>query len=341
MQYALSLAEKGWGNTEINPLVGAVVVKNNRIIGQGFHRKLGEAHAEVCALTEAGDRAQGAHLYVNLEPCCCAGRTPPCVEAIQKAKIKRVVIGMIDPNPAVNGSGIQFLKKQNIEVTLNVLAEQAQQLNRWYEKYITKKIPYVIVKIATSKDKKISGFLGKYITSEPSRRFVHSLRGQVSAVLVGINTVLADNPYLTDRLVGRRNPTRIVVDPHLKISLESHFLKPDSRRIIITHRNSDSKKIRNLEAGGAEFIFLEGRYYLLSVLMRKLGALNIASLLVEGGGSIFSQFLSENLYDELYIFIAPQVVDKGEKLDIDETLLKDVTPEKIGEDLLYHVYRHH
>ncbi|UCG92153.1 MAG: bifunctional diaminohydroxyphosphoribosylaminopyrimidine deaminase/5-amino-6-(5-phosphoribosylamino)uracil reductase RibD, partial [candidate division WOR-3 bacterium] len=341
MQYALSLAEKGWGNTEINPLVGAVVAKNNRIIGQGFHRKLGEAHAEVCALTEAGDQAHGATLYVNLEPCCCAGRTPPCVEAILRAQIKRVVIGIIDPNPEVNGNGIQFLKKHNIDVTSDVLADQAQQLNKWYEKYITKKIPYIIVKIALSKDKKISGFQGKYITSEQSQRFVHSLRSRVSAVLIGINTLLEDNPYLTDRLVGRHNPTRIVIDPHLKISLESHFLRRDSRRVIITHRNSDSKKISELESLGAEFIFLEGRYYLLSVLMRKLGTLNIASILVEGGGKIFSQFLGENLYDELYLVIAQKKVNKGKKFDIDDTLLKDVTPDKIGEDLLYHVYRHH
>jgi len=340
MQYALSLAKEGWGKTGVNPLVGAVVVKDNKIVGQGFHRKIGEAHAEVCALINAGNKAADATLYVNLEPCCCVGRTPPCVEAICKAMLKRVVVGMIDPNPAVNGKGIEFLKQHNIDITINVLAEQVHQLNKWYEKYITKKIPYIIVKIAASGDRKISGFQEKYITSESARRFVHSLRSQVSGVLVGINTVLEDNPYLTDRLVGRNNPTRIVIDPHLRIPLESNFLKPGSRRIIITQRNSDSKKIEQLNALGVEFLFLEGTYYLLSVLMRRLGTLNIASVLVEGGGKIFTQFLSEKLYDELYLFIAPKIIGNGNEIDVDKNLLNTIKPEKIGEDLLYHVYRH-
>lgn len=342
MQKAISLAKKGWGRTGINPLVGALVVKNNRIVGQGFHRKIGEAHAEICALIDAGNRTKDATLYVNLEPCCCSGRTPPCVEAIYNAEIKRVVIGMIDPNPAVSGNGIKYLKQNNIDITLNILFQEAEQLNLWYKKYITTKFPYVILKIATSKNGKISGFKQKYITSESSRRFVHSLRSQVSAVLVGINTVLSDNPYLTNRFAGRNNPARVVIDPHLKVPLKSNLLKSGSRRIIITNRNNDANKIEKLIGLGIEFLFFEGEHYAVSRILQKLSSLNIGSILVEGGGKIFSQFFNENLYDEMYLFMAPRIVGQG--LAISENILneihsKNLKPLQIGEDLLYHVYR--
>ncbi len=340
MQYTLSLAKKGWGKTGINPLVGAIVVKNFQIIGQGFHRKIGEAHAEVNALIDAGYCAKDATLYVNLEPCCCTGRTPPCVKAICDAQIKKVVIGMIDPNPVVNGKGIEYLKKNKIEISLNILEREARLINLWYEKYITKKIPYIMLKIAVSEDMKISGFKEKYITSEPSRRFVHSLRSQVSAILVGINTVLTDNPYLTDRLVNRNNPARVVIDPHLKMPLTANFLIPDSRRIIITNQASDPEKIKTLTESGVEFIFLEGYHYPLSTVLENLGATNIGSILVEGGGQIFTQFLEKQLYDELYCFMAPKKIAKGQKINFDENLLKDLKPLKSGKDLLYHVYRH-
>ena len=342
MQKAISLAKKGWGKTGTNPLVGAIVVKNNKIISQGFHRKIGEAHAEVCALINAGTRAQGTTLYINLEPCCCAGHTPPCVEAICNAKIKRVVIGMTDPNPLVNGKGVAFLKQKNIEVTLNVLSEQANQLNLWYKKYIATKIPYIILKIATSKNGKVSGFKEKYITSEPSRKLVHSLRSQVGAVMVGINTVLVDNPYLTDRLVGRNNPARIVIDPHLQTPLQSNFLKRNSRRIIITKRTNDSEKIRKLDLLGTELIFLDGDYYPMEMVIQKLGSLNIGSLLIEGGAILFSQFLDKKIYDELFLFVAPRNVAGGIQFFDEiskEIKFIDLKPLKIGEDFLYHVYR--
>ncbi|HEC77608.1 MAG TPA: bifunctional diaminohydroxyphosphoribosylaminopyrimidine deaminase/5-amino-6-(5-phosphoribosylamino)uracil reductase RibD [candidate division WOR-3 bacterium] len=343
MQRAVSLAKKGGGRTSINPLVGAVITKNNRIVGTGFHRRRGEAHAEVVALTDAGARAKNATLYVNLEPCCSTGHTPPCVHAICRAGIKRVVIGMIDPNPAVNGKGMEFLKKNNIKVTTNVLSAAAEEINRIYKKFITTKTPYVILKIAVSEDGKLSGYKGKYITSEPSRRWVHSLRSRVGAVLVGINTVLADDPLLTDRLVGRNNPARVVIDPHLRIPLNANFLKPGVKRFIITDSGNEPDKIKRLTEAGVNFIYLEGKEYSLKTILKRLTEAGINSILVEGGGKIFAQFFNEALYDEIFLFMAPHRIEKG--LSISENLLQYVLSnyrkkEKSGEDLLYHVYRH-
>ncbi|KPJ74090.1 hypothetical protein AMJ52_02035, partial [candidate division TA06 bacterium DG_78] len=211
--------------------------------------------------------------------------------------------------------------------------------NAWYKKYIVQKIPYIILKIAMSENGKISGFSEKYITSTASLRYVHSLRSRACAVLVGINTVLSDNPYLTDRLLGRRNPTRIVIDPHLKVPLESNFLKPDARRIIITQQNSDKNKIKSLTDAGIEFLLLEGEHFLLTTILQKLGAFHIGSVLIEGGGQVFTKFFDEQLYDELYVFVAPKTINKGLEINIDSNVLKGIQPIKIGEDILYHVYR--
>ncbi len=341
MQEALCLATKGWGKTGINPLVGAVVVKNGRIVGRGFHRKLGEAHAEVCALIEAGRNAQGATLYVNLEPCCFEGRTPPCVESIIKAGIKRVVIAMTDPNPVVKGRGITILQKNNIEVISGILQREAIDLNHWYQKYITTKRPYVIVKIASSCDGRITGFKNRYITSIKSRRYVHSLRGRVSAVLVGINTVLKDNPYLTDRFVGRNNPARVVLDPHLRIPLDANFLKGDARRLIITSEDADQNKIRQLKEKGIEIILFKGDYYPLNLVFEELGRMEFGSILVEGGGILFSQILAKGLYDELDIFVAPESVGAGiDFLKENSIELQKMNSMNLNGDTLYYVYRH-
>ncbi|MCX7994773.1 MAG: bifunctional diaminohydroxyphosphoribosylaminopyrimidine deaminase/5-amino-6-(5-phosphoribosylamino)uracil reductase RibD [candidate division WOR-3 bacterium] len=339
MSEALALAKKGWGRTAVNPLVGAVVVKNGKIIGRGFHRKIGEAHAEVIALHEAGSRAAGATLYVNLEPCTFKGRTPPCVDTILHYKVKRVVIGMYDPNPLVYKNGARILSENNVATEVGILEKEARELNRFYTKYITTKFPYIIVKIAASRDGRISGFPEKYITGEPSRRFVHSLRSQVDAVLVGINTILADNPYLTDRFVGRKNPARVVIDPHLKIPMTANFLKEDARRIIITSEKDNIKKIKSLQDAGVEIIFFDGDYYPLRNIFESLTALNIGSVMVEGGGILFSQILGRKLYDELYIFVSQNEIGTGinflDENRIDLTVMREIT---IGEDRLY-VYR--
>lgn len=339
MQYATTLAAKGGGKTGVNPLVGAVIVKAGRIVGQGYHRKIGEAHAEVVALAAAGSRAKEADLYVNLEPCCTHGYTPPCVDAIIAAGIKRVVLGSLDPNPAVKGKSIQILKDNNIRTVVSTQNTPVDGLNRWYRKYITTKTPYVILKIATTKNMKISGFSTKYITSEPSRRYVHALRSQVNAVLVGVRTVLSDNPFLTDRLVGRHNPARVVIDPHLEMPSNAHVLAPNARRIVFANRNSNRARIRELEKRGVECLFLEGDQYSTAELIHNLGELGVGSVLVEGGGTTFSRFLNEKTYDELLIFVAPTTVQKGIEIQVNRDILKKIKPQQIGEDLLYHVYR--
>lgn len=340
MRQALSLATKGWGKTGINPLVGAIITKNNRVVGRGFHRKLGEAHAEVCALLEAGTRAENATLYVNLEPCCTTGLTPPCVHAITKAHIRRVVMSTTDPNPDVCGKGIECLKQHHIDITIGVLAEAAQELNKWYAKFIISKTPYIILKIAASSNQRISGFAEKYITSEPSRRFVHSLRSRVSAVLVGIHTVLTDNCYLTDRLIDRHSPARIVIDPHLRIPLDSHFVEPSSRRIVITNSTNDVGKIEKLIAQGVEIIILEGNHYTIDDIIEKLRMLRINSIVVEGGARVFSDFHESSQYDEIYLFVAPHEVSDG--IVLNDRIWKEAMAQKskaIGDDRLYHVYR--
>jgi diaminohydroxyphosphoribosylaminopyrimidine deaminase/5-amino-6-(5-phosphoribosylamino)uracil reductase len=339
MQYALNLATQGWGRTGVNPLVGAVVVKNGRIIGEGFHRRIGEAHAEVVALAQAGSRAQNADLYVNLEPCCVHGYTPPCVNAIIASKIKRVVVSALDPNPAVNGKGIEALRNHGIAVDTGILNVRALALNRWYRKYIMEKIPYVILKIAISENMKVSGFDTKYITSDDSLRYVHAIRGQVGAILVGINTILEDNPFLTDRLVGRHDPIRIVIDPQLEIPVAANFLEPNARRIIITKRDSTPAKADDLKKKGTEFVYLTGEHFTTRELISSISTLKISSILVEGGAQTISCFLKENCYDELYVFVAPTTVKQGIKIELDQSIFTGESPERIGKDLLYHVYR--
>jgi len=339
MQYAMTLASKGWGQTGINPLVGALLVKDGRIIGQGFHRRLGEAHAEVVAITEAGENARGADLYVNLEPCCTHGNTPPCVDAIMKAGIKRVIIAETDPNPAVNGKSIEILRSKNTDVLCLLPSTGRQTLNRWYRKYIKTRIPYVTLKIAFSRNFRISGFASKYVTSEPSRRFVHSLRSRTGAVLVGIKTVLADNPFLTDRMVGRHHPARIILDPDLKIPPGANVLLPNARRIVFTTTEADPIKSEALQKTGVEIVHLDGKKHPTADLLRKIGMLKIGSILVEGGGETFMHFLEEKTYDDLYAFVAPITVSDGMEVPAARAVIEQKESELIGEDRLYHVYR--
>src|SRR5574341_669077 len=241
MQRALNLAKKGLGNTSPNPMVGAVVVKNGKILGTGYHRKAGEEHAELIVLKEVREKAKSATLYVNLEPCSHFGQTPPCTEAIISSGIKRVICAMIDTNPKVNGKGIEMLQKNKIKVEVGLLEKEAKKLNEVYLKYITTGLPFVILKWASTLDGKIATMEGdsKWISNEESRRFAHKLRSQVDAVLVGVETVIKDYPELNTRLVKGKNPVKIILDTKGRIPEDSKLVsKAGSQRTILADRKS-------------------------------------------------------------------------------------------------------
>ena len=295
----IELAKKGAGYVSPNPLVGCIIVKNGEIIGKGYHKKFGEAHAEVNAINNAkknGYSLTNSTLYINLEPCSHFGKTPPCAELIIKEKISKVIIGIKDPNPEVNGKGIAKLRKAGIKVEYGILRKECEELNKFFIKNITKKIPYVTLKVAQSIDGKIAlkNNKSKYITCENSLKLVHKLRSEYDAVLIGKNTALLDNPSLTVRLVKGRNPYRIVIDKdsklpqHLKI-----FTDKDSDRTIIINSPLKNKNIPLIN------------------ILKALHDLNIASVLVEGGANIFSQFVEKNLFDDIYFIIAPKIIGDG------------------------------
>lgn len=351
IQLTLEIAKKGRGNVSPNPLVGCIIIKNDRIIGAGYHEKYGENHAEINALNSATENVEGSTLYVNLEPCSHHGKTPPCVNKIIENKIKRVVIGTLDMNPLVSGKGIRKLKAAGIDVKVGVLEHDCIQLNKFFFKFITKKIPYVTLKAAQTLDGKIADKSGgsKWITSVSSRRYVHRLRARYDAVLIGKNTAKVDNPVLTVRLTEGRNPKRIVIDRKLNLSpnLKLFTANSDSNLIIITSKKSSVKKnkIAKLQSIGVTIIFLKelnsGKLNLKSAL-KELGKLNISSILVEGGGKVFNSFIRENLYDDIKLFVAPKMLGNGMTVvndlgisSIKKSLkLKVENLEKVGDDIL-------
>lgn len=294
MHLAIELAKKAEGRTSPNPIVGAVVVKDNKIIGKGYHKRSGLPHAEINALRQAGRDAKGATLYVTLEPCDHYGKTPPCTGAIIKEGIKKVVIGMKDPNPINNGKGIKKLKKQGIEVVISEIRNEAESINKPYIKFITKKLPYVTVKVAQSLDGKIATRCGdsKWISSEDSRRYVHGLRSRVDAVMVGANTVIKDNPLLLSKLSNDKQPVRVIVDGNSKIPANANiFSASDKFPVILASSILGRNKRTDLVK-------------LLKILAKK----NITHILVEGGGELISSFIEKGLADRLLIFIAPKVI---------------------------------
>ncbi|MGC8718465.1 MAG: bifunctional diaminohydroxyphosphoribosylaminopyrimidine deaminase/5-amino-6-(5-phosphoribosylamino)uracil reductase RibD [Thermodesulforhabdaceae bacterium] len=322
MREALRLAKKGMGRVSPNPMVGAVVVNNGVIVGRGFHEAVGEAHAEVNALKNAGDAAIGATLYVNLEPCNHYGRTPPCTEAILKAGIKKVVIGMKDPNPHVTGGGAQRLRREGVEVVEGVLENECRYLNRAFIKHVTTGLPYIIAKAAMTLDGKIACRTGhsRWITGEASRRFAHQLRSEVDAICVGIGTVLADDPLLTVRLKTHRSgrhPIRVVIDSKLRIPEDCQLVRTASDVPCWVFHESDvsSKKVKKLEASGVKLFPVStldnGRLNLREVLER-LGKEQVTSVLVEGGSSLMGSFFASSdgkpLVDEVCFFYAPKIL---------------------------------
>jgi diaminohydroxyphosphoribosylaminopyrimidine deaminase/5-amino-6-(5-phosphoribosylamino)uracil reductase len=315
MSEALRLAEKALFTTSPNPRVGCVIVQNNEIVGRGYHIKAGESHAEVMALEEAGNRSEGSDVYVTLEPCSHTGRTPPCVNALIKAKVKKVFIAMQDPNPLVSGQGIQKLKEAHIDVEVGVMEAQAQQLNIGFICRMTKKSPYVRAKLAVSIDGKTALHNGKsqWITGEAARADVQYWRASSCAILTGIGTVLSDNPKLSVRLYeNARQPLRVVVDSELKIPLDADILH--EKPLLIVYANDKQKKLAQLEALGIECIQLDDRGKVdLAALIKILAEREMNEVWIEAGEGLNGAFLKANLIDELMIYYAPVILGSEAK----------------------------
>ena len=316
MEHALTLASKTRGRTSPNPLVGAVIVRNGKIVGEGYHQRAGNAHAEIHALNQAKELAEGATMYVTLEPCCHWGRTPPCTDSIIRAKLADVFVAMIDPNPRVAGNGIRQLEAAGIPVQVGICEEESRQLNEVFIKYITTQLPFVILKSAISLDGKIATASGEsqWITSEPSRLKGHEVRAQVDAILVGVGTVMQDDPALTVRLPERQNedPIRIVADSSGRTPLDANVFNPDSNAytLIAVTESAPLEKIEALKAAGADVLTIEeegGRVCLRS-LMRTLGQMEITSVLIEGGGEINAAALHAGIVDKVMFFVAPKLI---------------------------------
>ncbi len=311
MRRALALARRAAGRTSPNPLVGAVLVRNGRIVGEGYHRKAGTAHAEAVAIDNAAGRAAGSTLYVTLEPCCHTDkRTPPCTRKIIASGISRVVIAMEDPNPKVSGRGINLLKKAGISVVTGLLRADAGLMNEAYIKHITTGMPFVILKVAMTLDGKIATPFGesKWITGEPARRDVHRLRGRVDGILTAIGTVKSDDPQLTCRSGRGNNPMRILLDPDLEIDPDARLLSCPPRTLIVTRTASSSKKKAVIAAKGIEFIEHELDRADLNRLMERLSGMGLTSILIEGGSSLSSSCLHAGIVDKVLFYIAPKII---------------------------------
>ena len=318
MKRAIELAKQGAGWTAPNPLVGAVVVKNGRVIGEGYHRKYGELHAERNALAACTEDPAGATLYVTLEPCCHYGKTPPCTEIIIEKKIAKVVIGSRDPNPKVAGKGARILREHGIEVVEDYMREACDALNPVFFHYITTKTPYVVLKFAMTLDGKIATRTGasKWITGEAARNHVHQLRGRYAGILAGIGTVLADDPMLNCRIDGAHQPLRIILDSHLRIPMGSRLVRSAKEYPLlivcnesIREREEGASRIQKLEEAGAKVWTLPEKngHPDLNVLMQRLGEEKIDSVLIEGGGTVNEAALKAHIVHHVYAYIAPKI----------------------------------
>lgn len=318
MKRAIELAKQGTGWTAPNPLVGAVVVKNGRVIGEGYHRKYGELHAERNALAACTEDPAGATLYVTLEPCCHYGKTPPCTEIIIEKKIAKVVIGSRDPNQKVAGKGARILREHGIEVVEDYMREACDALNPVFFHYITTKMPYVVLKFAMTLDGKIATRTGasKWITGEAARNHVHQLRGRYAGILAGIGTVLADDPMLNCRIDGAHQPLRIILDSHLRIPMGSRLVRSAKEYPLLIvcnestrDREEGTNRIQKLEEAGAKVWTLPEKngHPDLNVLMQRLGEEKIDSVLIEGGGTVNEAVLKAHIVHHVYAYIAPKI----------------------------------
>lgn len=356
---AIALAARARGKTSPNPMVGAVLVKGGRIVGEGYHRKAGTPHAEAVAIDAAGDKARGSTLYVSLEPCCHKDkRTPPCTQKIISSGIRRVVIAMEDPNPKVSGKGIKELRNAGIDVVSGILKEKAEKLNEYYIKHVTTGMPFVVLKVAMTLDGKIATPAGesKWITGDKARRLVHRLRGEVDALLTAIGTVRADNPRLTCRTGKYNSPLRIVIDPDLDIRPDACVLLPPPDTVIVTRRpetgggqrssKNDKKKI--LLEKSVELLEYDGEKVDLPRLLKNLGGRGIVSVLVEGGSSLNSYCLESGIVDKVMFFIAPKIMGGRESFPAvggsafrrlsEAHRIRDMKTRRIGDDVLIEGY---
>ncbi len=318
MSKALALARRGLGKTSPNPMVGALVVKGGKILGKGYHRKYGGAHAEVDALKNAKGSARDATMYVTLEPCSHYGWTPPCVDAIVEAGIGQVVIGTPDPNPRVCGKGIQILRDRGIRVKVGILEARCRELNEAYFKYIQTGIPFVTLKFAQSLDGRIATKSGnsQWISSPDTLRLAHRLRAIHDAVLIGVGTALVDDPSLTVRLVRGENPQRIIVDGRLRMPLSAKVLNDDAvdKTIVVATEGASRKKAQGIRKLGAEILWAARNQrgeVDIDDLLKQLGRMGIVSVLVEGGARIITSVLREGLADKIVLVMAPKVIGQG------------------------------
>lgn len=356
MKIALDLAKKGEGLTSPNPMVGAVIVKEGKVVGTGFHKAFGEAHAEVAAIDEAGASAKGATLYVTLEPCNHTGRTPPCTGKIVDANISRVVAAMKDPNPDVKGGGIDYLKQHGIDIVLGVCKDKAKKLNEAFIKYVGTKRPFVIIKCAATLDGRIATKTGdsRWVSGKESRAFVHRLRHAADAIMIGINTVKQDDPSLTTRLndLKGHDPFRIILDTHLAISENAKVLRLNSASdtIIVTGNSISEKKKAQIENKRIRIIKSPVKDGLIDLdsLMDRLGDFGITSVLIEGGSRVIAKALDEKIVDKIIFFYAPKImggddgvpVCKGQGPDLmnDCIPVKDINVRRFGDDVMIEGY---
>ena len=345
MREALTLARRGIGFTFPNPMVGALLVKNGKIIGRGYHQKVGMPHAEIEAFQNTTENPQGATLYVTLEPCNHHGRTHPCVDEIVKNKVAKVVCSVTDPNPKVNGAGLQSLKNAGVLVETGLLSEEAKMLNEGFFTYHQKKRPFVAIKFAASLDGKIATRTGdsKWITNEKEREYTRGLRGEYHAIVVGINTVLHDNPNLGARQIGKKDPLRIILDSTLKIPLDSDVLRDDNV-LLATTRNADTQKFELLQKKGIEVLQLPKDKILISDLIEELYQREIISLFVEGGAETLGSFVDSKIVDRVYACFAPIIIGgrdavsavKGEGVAtvLDAMRLKNITVKRFDDNFI-------
>lgn len=353
MREALNLAKSAEGRTTPDPMVGAVLVKEGRIISMGYHDEVATPHAEAWAIDKAGPEAKGATLYVNLEPCSHYGNNPPCANRIVNSGIKEVFVAMKDPNPLVNGRGLRTLKKGGVKVNLGLLEDEARQLNEVFIKFITKKSPFVLMKSAITIDGKIATRTGasRWVASNASRRFAHHLRNLYDSILVGVGTVLIDNPKLNVRMVKKvKDPIRLVLDSYARTPLRAKVLSRGIRTIVVTGPKAPKSRIEALRRRGAEILTVSASQGKIDLkeLMKRLAKMNITSIMVEGGGEVNASFLEAGLVDKAIFVVAPKIFGgKDAKTNVEgrgvarpsqAIWLKKLHLERLEEDILISGY---